>query len=478
MERYNLVVLGAGSGGLTVAAGAAALGARVALLERARMGGDCLNHGCVPSKALLRVAKVAHGVRTAGAYAVTGAGPLPRQDLKHAMDYVRAARARVAPHDSVERFTGLGVEVILEAGRLRSPHEVELAGSGRRFWARHIVLATGSRPRVPDVQGLEDTGFLTNETVFDADVLPETLLVIGGGPIGAELGQAFARLGSTVTIVSGSDHILPREDADVAHVLARQLRKEGVALWDRARAVHAERRDGRKAVTVHTPEGARTIVVDEILVAAGRQPNVEELGLEDIGVALGARGVTISPACRTSVPSIWAIGDVAGGYQFTHWANYQARVVLRNTLFPGSSSCDLATMPWTTFTEPEVARVGMSEAEAQARGVAYDVVRASFDDNDRALCDGDVEGFVKVLTPKGRGTILGAVIVHAHAGELLPELTLAKKHGLPLSKISGTIHVYPTLSEAMRAVGDAYMRTKLRPGLKRVLTRVYRWLRR
>lgn len=383
-----------------------------------------------------------------------------------------------APHDSVERFTGLGVEVHLSAGRLRSAHEVTLTVNGATIWGRHIVLATGSRPRVPDVPGLTEAGFLTNETVFDCDRLPATLLVIGGGPIGAELGQALARLGSRVTIASGATHVLPREDPDIAEVLAQSLRGEGITLLDRARAVGASRRDGKKCVTLRTPDGERTIAVDEILVAAGRRPNTDDLGLKEVGVPFDERGVRIDRTCRTKLSSIWAIGDVAGPYQFTHWANYQAWIVLRNTLFPGTSSCDLDTVPWTTFTEPEVARLGLSEAEARERGIAYDVFTAGFEDNDRAICDGEPEGFVKVLTRRGRGAILGAAIVHTHAGELLAELVLAKKHGLGLSKLSRPIHVYPTLAEANRAVGDAYLRGKLRPTIKKLLTRIFAWLRR
>jgi pyruvate/2-oxoglutarate dehydrogenase complex dihydrolipoamide dehydrogenase (E3) component len=452
VERYNVIVLGAGSGGLTVAAGSAMLGARVALLEKNRMGGDCLNYGCVPSKALLRAARVAHTVRTAARYGIRTGTPPPEQDLKPVMDYVRAARARIAPHDSVERFTGLGVDVYLTAGTLQSAHEVRLVNQGRTIWGRQIVLATGSRPRVPGIRGLREAGFLTNETVFDCERLPRSLLVIGGGPIGAELGQAFGRLGSQVTIVSASDHILPREDEDVAGVLGRQLREEGVAVLDRARAVEVSRNNGLKRVVVHLPDGVRTIDVDEILVAAGRQANLEDLGLHNVGVAFDERRVQIDARCRTTVPSVWAVGDVAGPYQFTHWANYQARIVIRNALFPGSWSCDFDTVPWTTFTQPEVARVGLSEAEP--------------------------EGFVKVLTKKGSGVILGAAIVHAQAGEILAELILAKKHNLGLAKLSTPIHVYPTLAEANRAVGDAYLRGRLRPSMKRVLAALFAWLRR
>jgi pyruvate/2-oxoglutarate dehydrogenase complex dihydrolipoamide dehydrogenase (E3) component len=478
MERYNLIVLGAGSGGLTVAGGGAIIGARVALLEKHRMGGDCLNYGCVPSKALLRAAKVAHTLRTAATYGVRAGATPPKQDLKPVMDYVRAARARVAPHDSVERFTGLGVDVHLTAGRLRSAHEVILADEGKTIWGRHIVLATGSRPRIPDVPGLRGAGFLTNETVFDCDRLPTSLLIIGGGPVGTELGQAFGRLGSQVTIASASDHILPREDEDVAGVLARRLSDEGVSVLDRARVVRADRSNGLKRVTVRVPEGERTIDVEEILVAAGRQPNVEDLGLDDVGVAVDDQAVRIDARCRTTVPSIWAVGDVAGPYQFTHWANYQARIVIRNALFPGSWACDFDTVPWTTFTEPEVARVGLSEADARQRGISYDLFTASFEDNDRALCDGEFEGFAKVLTKKGTGAILGAAIIGPRAGELLAELVLAKKHKLGLAKLSTPIHVYPTLAEANRAVGDAYLFRRLRPGLRRALAAFFAWRRR
>jgi pyruvate/2-oxoglutarate dehydrogenase complex dihydrolipoamide dehydrogenase (E3) component len=478
MERYNLIVLGAGSGGLTVAGGGAIVGARVALLEKHRMGGDCLNYGCVPSKAFLRAAKVAHTLRTAAIYGIRAGAPPPKQELKSVMDYVRAARARVAPHDSVERFTGLGVDVHLTAGRLRSAHEVMLADEDRTIWGRHIVLATGSRPRIPDVPGLLESGFLTNETVFDRDRLPASLLVIGGGPVGTELGQAFGRLGSQVTIASAGEHILPREDEDVAGVLARQLREEGVTVLDRARVIRAARSNGLKRITVRMPDGERTIDVEEIFVAVGRQPNIEDLGLEDVGVAVDDRAVRIDARCSTTVPSIWAVGDVAGPYQFTHWANYQARIVIRNALFPGSWTCEFDTVPWTTFTEPEVARVGLSEADARQRGVPYDLFTASFEDNDRALCDGEFEGFAKVLTKKTSGTILGAAIVHAHAGELLAELVLAKKHKLGLSKLSTPIHVYPTLAETNRALGDAYLLGRLRPGLRGALSAFFAWRRR
>lgn len=479
MERYNIIVIGAGSGGLVVAAGAAGLGARVALIEKHKMGGDCLNYGCVPSKAFLKTSKVAHGVRTAARFAInTGLDELPRQDIKAAMDYVRSTQAHIAPHDSVERFTGLGVEVKPGAGKLRSAHEVEVEGTGEVIWGRHIVISTGSRARIPDIPGLREAGFLTNETVFEVSALPSRLMVMGGGPIGAELGQAFARLGAQVTTVSSTPHMLPKEDPDVAAVLVRQYRQEGVTVLDASRATAVSLQGREKHVTVQTPDGDRVIPVDEILVSTGRQPNVEGLNLEAAGVTYDGRGVRTDERCRTIVPSIWAIGDVAGSYQFTHWAGYQARVVIRNTLFPLTVKCDYSTVPWVTFTDPEVGRVGLSEEEANKKGMAYDVYTVKFENVDRAVCDGEMEGFAKALTEKGTGKILGAAIVHPHAGDLIAELALAKKNGLTLDKLSGTIHTYPTLSEVNRALGDAYVRTGLTPSRKNLLTNIYAWLRR
>jgi pyruvate/2-oxoglutarate dehydrogenase complex dihydrolipoamide dehydrogenase (E3) component len=478
MERYNLVVIGAGSGGLTVAAIAAILGARVALLEKKRLGGDCLNDGCVPSKALLKAAKVAYTVRTAADYGLTGISPLPQQDVKRVMDYVRSVQACIAPHDSVEHFQSLGVDVFLAGGRLRSPHEVEVVGTGQILWGRHVVLATGSRPKIPAIRGLEDMGYLTNESIFECTTLPENLLVIGGGPVGTELGQAFARLGSHVTVASSAEHILPREDADVAEVLTQQLRREGITIWDRSRAIWARWHNGKKRVGLQTPQGERVIDVDEMLVAAGRRATTADLGLEQVGVAFDERGVQVDHRCRTNIASIWAVGDVAGAPFFSHWASHQARVVVRNALFPGSTVYDQASLPWTTFTQPEVARVGLSEAEAQASGISYDLYCGPFADNDRAICDGEAAGFAKVLTRKGRGKIIGAAIVHMHAGELLAELTIAMKYSVSLSKLAGTMHVYPTLSEVHRSLGDAYLLQRATPRVRWLLSPFFTWLRR
>ncbi len=489
-ERYNLVVIGAGSGGLVVAAGGAGLGARVALAEKhalpythggkavKAMGGDCLNFGCVPSKALIRAAKAAQHAREAHHFAIRGVSDPGAQDLKGVMDYVLSCQSHIAPNDSIERFSGLGVEVFEGAGRIKSAHEVEVGG--KTVWGRHIVVATGSRAMIHEIPGLEEAGYLTNETVFKASKLPETFMVMGGGPIGTEIGQSFSRLGAKVTIVSSTPHICPKEDADVAAVLVKRLKAEGVTIHDNARATKVEVKGGKKVVTVKAKEGGAefTVTVDEILVATGRRPNIEGLNLEGVGVAVGKKGIETDRKCRTNVPSIWAIGDVAGHYQFTHWAGYQAKVIIRNTLFPGSSECDYGNLPWTTFTEPEIAHVGLSETHAKEQNVPHRVFKAEFHHNDRAVCDGEYEDyFAKVLVdPKGK--ILGATIVHPHAGDLLAELTLAKKNGLPLDKVYNTIHAYPTLSEISGALGGAYMKTKLSPSMKDRLTKVYQWLRR
>ncbi|HVO49518.1 MAG TPA: FAD-dependent oxidoreductase [Thermoanaerobaculia bacterium] len=491
MERYNLVVIGGGSGGLVVAAGGAGLGARVALAEKhvlpyappggaavQGMGGDCLQYGCVPSKALLAAAKAVHAARGAGRFGIRGVADPGPQDLDAVMDRVRAAQAAIAPNDSVERFTGLGVDVLLGAARLKSAHEVEVAGT--TVWGRHVVVATGSRPRVPRVPGLPEAGFLTNESIFDLRALPKRLLVMGGGPIGVELGQAFRRLGSEVTIVSSSTLVCPKEDADVTAVLEAGLRAEGVVIHDEAIAASVAVRGGAKVVTVRKKDGTTLDVeADAILVATGRKPNVEGLDLEAAGVAFSEKGILTDAKCRTNVPSVWAIGDVAGPYLFTHWAGYQAGIVLRNTLSPVAlAKCDALNTPWITYTDPEIARVGLSEADAKAQGIPHRVFRAGFAHNDRAVCDGTGgANFMKaVVDPKGR--ILGAAIVHPHAGDLLGEVVLAKKNGLPLSALGTVIHAYPSLSEIHGAVAREALKTALTPGRKALLAKLAAFLRR
>jgi pyruvate/2-oxoglutarate dehydrogenase complex dihydrolipoamide dehydrogenase (E3) component len=474
MERYNLVVIGGGAAGLTAAGGAALLGARVALLERGAMGGECLNTGCVPSKALLHIARLAHMARTAGNREIGVAVP----PLGHAMAWVRAAQARIAPSDSAERLTAMGVEVIRSHARLRSPHEVEATDTGRRLWGRHVVIATGSFPHVPDVPGLREADYLTNESVFNLDVLPSALLVLGGGPIGCELGQALARLGSEVTIVNRGAHLLGREDGDVSAVLECRLAAEGVTVWNHSTLVAMEEGAGRRRARVRTADGEVVREVDRILVAAGRRPRVDGLGLDAAGVECDEHGIRIDRTGRTTARSVWAIGDVTESYRFTHWASHQARLVVRNALLPGRSRDDRDTLPWATFTDPEVARLGCSETEAQRRGIAYDRYVMPFEKIDRAVCDGNMDGFAKVLTWKGSGRILGASIVHPHAGELIGELVLAKKHGIALDKLASLMHVYPTLSDFNRAIADEYVTGRLIPRLRPFTSRLFAWTRR
>jgi pyruvate/2-oxoglutarate dehydrogenase complex dihydrolipoamide dehydrogenase (E3) component len=476
MERYNVVVIGGGAAGLTVAGGAALAGARVALLEGGRMGGECLNTGCVPSKALLHVAKVAQLIRAAPDHGITGTAPLPPQDLRRVMAYVRAAQARLAPHDSAERFGAMGVRVIASRARLRSAHEVEAEETGEVLWGRQIVIATGSEPNMPAVPGLTEAGALTNETIFDLDALPVALLVVGGGPIGCELGQAFQRLGSRVTIVNRADHLLAREDPDVAEMLDRRMAREGVTVWNRSEPIEVTRAGGWRHVRLRTPGGEHRLDVDAILVAAGRRPRVGGLGLEGVGVTVGDGGIAVTRAGRTSVRSIWAVGDVTDTFRFTHWGDHQARLVVRNALFPGTARDDRHALPWATFTEPEVARVGLSETEARAKGVAYDLYRVPFDRVDRAVCDGEIEGFAKVLTRRGRGAILGASIVHARAGELIGEMALAIKRGLTLARLGGVIHVYPTLGGVHQALADEHFLGTVLPRFAPVLRHAFAWL--
>jgi len=482
MERYNLVIIGAGSAGLVVAAGAAGLGARVALVERGPMGGDCLNFGCVPSKALLRAARAAAEPRQARFGVGAATPPAPWAEVAAR---VQGVIATIAPHDSVERFTELGVDVVQGTGRLAGPQTVEvaLAGGGSRTLAgKALVLATGSGPLVPPVPGLAEAGYLTNETVFTHPQQPRRLCVLGGGPIGLELGQAFARLGSQVSVVEMLPRILPREDADAAAVVAQSLEADGIALRTGLQAVRVEQGPSGKRV-VCRPHGdaaapEQVLEVDEILVAVGRRAQHEGLGLEAVGVATERGRIRVDARMRTSVRSIYACGDIVGPYQFTHMANQQARVVIQNALLPFKTRMDYRVVPWCTFTDPELARVGLSEEEAQERGIPVRVLRIPYGALDRAVCDGAETGFLKLLTPPGRDDILGATMVGAHAGELIHELVLAMRARLRLRDIAGTVHIYPTLAEIFRRAGDESRKAGFTPRLQRLFRAYLRWRRR
>ncbi len=453
---YNLVVIGAGSGGLVSAYIAAAVKAKVALVEKHRMGGDCLNTGCVPSKALIRSAKMVAYGRRASQYGLRG--ETPEVDFGAVMERVHRVIAKVAPHDSVERYTGLGVEVIEGEARIRSPYEVEV--DGRVLTTRNIVVATGARPLVPDLPGLEQVDHLTSDTVWELRENPGRLVVLGGGPIGCELAQAFHRLGAEVTQVQRR-RLMPREDEEVGELIEQRFRAEGINVLTGHHTRRIEVEGGRKTLVCEHDGNEVRVEFDRLLLALGRQANVTGFGLEELGVELTPRGtVEADPFLRTNYPNIYVVGDVTGPYQFTHTAAHQAWYAAVNALFGPYKTfrVDYSVIPWATFTDPEVARVGLSEAEARARGIRYEVTRYGIDDLDRAIADDEDHGFVKVLTPPGKDRILGVTIVGAHAGDLIAEFVLAMKHKLGLNKILGTIHVYPTLAEANKYAAGAWRR--------------------
>jgi pyruvate/2-oxoglutarate dehydrogenase complex dihydrolipoamide dehydrogenase (E3) component len=433
----------------------------VALVERARMGGDCLNTGCVPSKALIASARAAHVIRHADRWALPARDPDP--SFPAVMDRVRDRRAAIAPHDSQERFESLGVTVLRGSARFVSPHEVDVDGT--RLRARHFVIATGSRAAVPPVDGLADARPYTNETIFDElRERPDGLIVLGGGPIGCELGQAFARLGVAVTILEVAARILDKEDEDVAAVVQRALEADGVAVRTSAKVRGVRRQAGRIRVELESAGVAGTLDAEALLVAAGRVPNVEDLGLDEAGVAFDRKGVTVDAHLRTSQPHIFAAGDVTGSFQFTHLADHHARVVVRNILVPVvKARVDTRVLPWVTFTSPEVGRVGLGEAQARASGVAHAVWRQPLRDVDRAIVESETEGFVKVLTQERSDRILGAAVVAERGGDLVHSFALAMKAGLGLKDLSATIHAYPTYAEVARRAGDQYQKSRLTP---------------
>jgi pyruvate/2-oxoglutarate dehydrogenase complex dihydrolipoamide dehydrogenase (E3) component/uncharacterized membrane protein YdjX (TVP38/TMEM64 family) len=454
---YNLVVIGAGSAGLVASYIAAAVKARVALIEKHRMGGDCLNTGCVPSKALIRSAKMlAYGHRAAE-FGLTRTET--QFEFAAVMERVQQVIARVEPHDSIERYTSLGVECLSGAARITSPYTVEV--DGRVLTTRSIILATGASPSVPPIPGLAEAGYLTSDTLWELRQKPGRLVVLGGGPIGAELTQAFARLGCQVTQVEMAPRIMIREDPEVSALIRERLEAEGV----RVLTGHAARQvviDSGDKILLCEYQGAQVrIPFDQIIVAVGRKPNVKGFGLEELGVRISERGtVATDPFLRTSVPNIFCAGDVAGPYQFTHTASHQAWYAAVNALFSPLKSfkVDYRVIPWCTFTDPEVARVGLSEEEARQQQVPFEVTRYPLADLDRAIADSETHGWVKILTVPGKDKILGVTIVGPHAGDLLAEYVLAMQHGIGLNKILGTIHVYPTLAEASKMAAGVWKR--------------------
>lgn len=481
-SRYNLVVVGAGAGGLVSTAGAAGVGAEVALVEERLLGGDCLNVGCVPSKALLRAAKAAAQLRRAGRFGVGVAGLTDDElaervevDFSRVMERLRSVRAGIAPNDAAERFAReIGADVFFGRAVFTGPDTLEVEGETLRF--AKCILATGGSPAVPAIPGLAEVPFLTNANLFNLTRLPPRLGVIGTGVVGAEMAQAFARLGSQVTVLSRSDRILPREDPDAAAIVQRSLERDGVRFlfgcrYERVRHRPSQGADGWPAITVEL--GERTLEVDALLVATGRKPNVEGMGLEVAGVELApGRGVTVDDRLQTTNPRIYAVGDVATRYQFTHAADFMARLAIRNALFFGRDRFSKLLLPWCTFTEPELAHVGLYPADFEERGIGYQSFTRELREVDRAILDDETEGFVRVHVEKGSDRILGATVVGPDAGNLISELTLAIQSGTGLGKLASVIHPYPTAAEAIRQLGDAYNRTRM----TRTVQRIFRGL--
>lgn len=469
--EFDLCVIGGGSGGLVAAAGAATLGANVALVEKHRLGGDCLWTGCVPSKALLQSAKVAHLARTAHRYGLPGHSP--RVDIGQVMDRVNSVIAAVEVHDNPQRFRDMGIEVIFGAGRFTDPHLFEV--DGRRLTAKNFVIATGSRPAVPPIAGLADVPFLTNETVFTLREPVPRLLVLGGGPIGVEMAQAFARLGSEVTLIERGPQLLPVEDRDAAAVVERRLRAEGVNVLLDSETLEVSGQTGDlQLIFKQHARATLTVHGSHLLLATGRRANSESLGLDAAGVRLDERGyIRTDPRLRTTAKHIYACGDVTGPYLFTHMAEHQAGVVLRHALFHLPAKVEKRVIPWCTYSDPEVARVGLSENQARQQGITHQVYTFPFHDIDRAQTDGETDGFAKIITgPQGK--LLGATLVGPHAGELIHEHVLALALGRKAKDLSGVIHIYPTLAQINRRVADQRLKAGLTPRAKKWLKRIFR----
>ena len=471
----NLIVIGGGAGGLVTAYIAATVRAKVTLIEAHKMGGDCLNTGCVPSKALIRSARAAHEMRSAGDFGLDAVEPRVR--FRALMERINAIIRAIEPADSVERYTGLGVDVRLGYGRIVDPWTVEIDG-GDRLTTRSIVIAAGGSPLVPDIPGLAEAGYLTSDTMWDTLVgyeeLPRRMVIIGGGPIGTEMAQAFRRLGAEVALVEGGPRILPREDAEVSALLADVLSAEGVDVLTGHQALRCE----GKVLVTRSGDAERSLPFDEIIVAVGRKARLTGYGLEELGIPT-ERTLETNDYLETLFPNIFAAGDVAGPYQFTHFAAYQAWYAAVNALFGTFRKfrADYSIIPWVTYTDPEVAHVGLSEATAQEQGRAYEVVRYDLSHLDRAITEGANRGFVKLLVAPGKDRVIGVTIVAHNAGEMLPEFVLAMKHGIGLNKLLGTIHAYPTMAEANKYAAGAWKRAHQPERVLRLAKRYHDWRR-
>ena len=470
--RYNLVVLGAGTGGLITALIASSLGAKVALIERHMMGGDCLNVGCVPSKAVIRSAHRVHEARAAKALGL-GVPDEQLPDFDAAMRWMREVRSRISHEDSAERYSNeFGIDIFLGNARFTGNGTVDVDGTQLEY--AKAVIATGARAVAPPIPGLAEAGYLDNETVFNLTERPKRIAVIGAGPIGCELTQSFRRLGSEVWILERADQILTREDPDAAKIVQDAFVEEGVNLVFSCAIQSVEKRGDEKVIQVSCPEkGEREIVVDEILVGAGRAPNVEGMGLENVGVEFDARaGVSVDDGLRTTNPKIWAVGDVCMQWKFTHAADAAAKIVVQNALFAvgpiGKKKLSDLIMPWCTYTAPEIAHVGMYERDAKEKGLEIDTYTAQMAEANRAVTDGQEDGFVKIHVKKGTDQIVGATIVAAHSGDLITQLTMAMQSKIGLGSFTNFIYPYPTQGEAIKRAAGAYTRTRLTPTVKRL----------
>jgi pyruvate/2-oxoglutarate dehydrogenase complex dihydrolipoamide dehydrogenase (E3) component len=473
--KYNLIAIGAGAAGLVSSGGAGGLGAKAALIERALTGGDCLNTGCVPSKAVIRAAHAIYDLRRAKEFGIELSAE-PQLNFAAAMERMRRLRARISAVDAVARFgSKYNVDVYLGAAKFLNPNTLEVTGQRLEF--DRAVIATGGRPAQLSIPGLQEAGCYTNENIFTLTELPRRLAVIGGGPIGCELAQSFQRFGSTVTILNEAARLLPREDTEASALLEKQFKREGLAVLNQSKILRVERRGVAKALSYERAGQQAEIVCDAILCAAGRVPNVEGLHLEAAGVRYDHTGVLVDDSLRTSNPRIFAAGDVCSKYKFTHAADATARLVIRNALFLGRSKASSLVMPWCTYTDPEIAHVGYHEADARAAGFEVATLTEELADVDRAILDGDDTGFARVHYDRKNGKILGATIVARHAGEMISELTLAITHNLNLGALSTTIHPYPTQAEVLRKLGDAYNRTRLTPTLRKLFKKWFEWRR-
>ncbi|MBI5771201.1 MAG: mercuric reductase [Verrucomicrobia bacterium] len=473
--RYNLVVIGGGTAGLVTAAGAAGLGARVALIEKHLLGGDCLNVGCVPSKALIRAGRAAAEARAAGEFGISIQGGVS-VDFPAVMERMRRLRANISPHDSAVRFRELGVDVFIGSAKFSGPDTVRVGDKSLRF--TKAVIATGARAAAPAIPGLKDVPYLTNETLFSLTELPRRLAIIGAGPIGCEMAQSFARFGSEVFLVEAAHGILPREDRDAADIVQRTLMRDGVKLLCCGKDLRLSKAPQGVRLQVESHGKGYDVVVDRLLVAVGRAPNVEGLGLETVGVTFDKKGVKVNDRLQTTNPRIFACGDICSPYQFTHAADFMARIVIQNALFGGRAKASALNIPWATYTSPEIAHVGLYEKDAKEKGIEVDTYTQSLDKVDRATLDGETDGCVRVHVRKGTDEILGATIVAAHAGDMISEFTLAMNGRLGLKTVGAAIHPYPTQAEAIRKTGDQYSRTRLTPFVKKLFGLWLGWTRR